>query len=168
MAVHYVTLRQGASNTTPWGKKDRRNVRRMVSDPEQLRYYQQNTRYIVTEAGAAPTRRGRPVPPSARPRRGPPSGNDRPEATPDRVGALAKREVSERERKRTLLEVAEDLGATYDPTMNKRTLVARIRERQAEILAGLEKLEANPDGESDIPEVPGEDDPAFGGGDGPE
>ena len=123
--VYLVTLTEGASFTTPWGKRMRGGSAVTVANPEHLTYFHNSGRFKVDE------RRERQRSASGRGRSGPRSVP----VTPQRQLALAKARVHKDMKKASLLALCRDLGVRgVVPNDTRAMLVPKIQARQAEIL----------------------------------
>jgi len=140
--IYHVELVNGAQNTTPWGKRDKKGVKFPCQNLEHLAYYTASGRYKVTSRVVAPApataktvnmvgKQGR-------------SGPTKVLITTDRLLALARVAVRVNMDKKRLLALAADLGVegidSRLPPSNAQ-LVKKIAERQAVLLAELEPSE---------------------------
>jgi len=133
MAKQYlVELVQGQTHVTPWGQVSHRGRRFSETDEGRIRYFRENGRFQITDAGE--TSKASPVvAPSARPI---PVGRTKAVPLTDaRILALAKATVSITQSKPALLSLAKDLGVKEADSKGKPILVKLIKERQAAILA---------------------------------
>lgn len=148
--VSHVELIEGAQNITPWGRRDRAGVRFPCTDPEHLRYYATNGRYLVTERVVTRPKTGADKSATAtlgtKGRSGPGGGTP---ITEERLLALAKMEVKAAWNKKRLVAIAADLGVKVDSRNppNNHQLVRQIQERQAAILAELDNGDGEGEGE---------------------
>lgn len=153
--VVMVQLLEGATNTTPWGKVDKKGAQFPVTNEAHLDYYKANGRYKVEER-TVKTRAERATA-SGKDTVGQPARSGPGKGMPisdQRLLALARTSVKINDAKARLVALAQDLGVEgidfRNPPTNAQLLKA-VQERQAAIIADHAAGEGGSDGEQDPP-----------------